>query len=325
MPIFFFYGEDAYSHRKKLSHWQAEFEKKYGDFNVMSFEGKTAKAGDILDAAQSVPFLSEKRFIVVRNMLGEGDSDIAKSLTESLDTIPDFTILVFSELLACDKRLSLYKWLIKHAEVKEFPLMTPAKITGWIMKEVETRGGVINGMAATELAERTAGDLYQLENEVVKLIAYARSQGGREITKKDVELLVGLHPTTSVFRLTDAIGQKRTSQALSQLDVLIQSGEELHGILYMIMRQLRIITAVKQLMERGAPKDEIVGTLGEHPFVISTTMQQSGNYSLKQLAAAYESFITFDTKLKSGGIKILTGDQREFVLALNKLVVDLCR
>lgn len=137
--------------------------------------------------------------------------------------------------------------------------------------------------------------------------------------------MVSIHPTTSVFRLTDAIGQKQMARALSQLDILIHSGQELHGILYMIMRQLRIISGVRQMMEQGAQKDDITSTLGEHPFVISTTMQQSRNYTVAQLLKAYDELIRFDTRLKTGGIRILTGDQRELVLALNKLVVDLCK
>jgi hypothetical protein len=45
---------------------------------------------------------------------------------------------------------------------------------------------------------------------------------------------------------------------------------------------------------------------------------------MDQLRRAYELLIDMDTKLKSGGIKVLAGDNREFVLALDRLVVQLC-
>lgn len=322
MAVFLFHGADTYSQREKLNYWKSEFEKKHGgDMNINIFEGKDAKANEIFQAASSMPFLAEKRLTIVQNFLAEGDADEKSVMADFVEKVPDFSVLVFSETEDVDKRISLYKRIQKNGKVVEFSHMTGGKLLGWIEKEVEKRGGRIEKEAVIFLTELVTGDLYRLENEIAKLVGYA---GGRPIAKSDIELLVDTQLATSIFRLTDSIGLKNQKGSLLNLHQLIETGEELHGILYMIMRQFRILTSVKDLVMQKFSRDAIVAKIHEHPFVVSNTMAQCRNFSFDQLKRAYKLLIEIDTKLKSGGIKILAGDNREFVLALDKLVLDLC-
>lgn len=321
MPIFLFFGDNIYSQREKLKFWQAEFEKKYGDMNVSILNGKETSAQEIFQTCAAAPFLSEKRFTVVKDFLNEASAEEQTALAELFEKIPDFTILVMSERAAPDRRTALYKKIQKIGKLMEFPALTGSKLLAWIEKTVERLSGSIEKETVISLSELSNGDLFRLENEIAKLAAYATD---RKITKADIELLMDTQLTTSIFRLTDGIGQKNRKLSLGTLHQLIDTGEDLHRMLYMIMRQFRIITCVKDLAEQGMRRDEITAKLKEHPFVISNTMTQAQNFTNEQLKRAYELLIVIDTKLKSGGIKILAGDNREFVLALDRLVLDLC-
>lgn len=324
MAVFLFHGADTYSQREKLNFWQAEFQKKYGgDMNISIIPGKGAAANQIFQNCSAMPFLSEKRLVIVKNFFADGTAEELSEMAERVENVPDFCVLVFSETTdSVDKRISLYKKIHKIGKIVEFAPTAGSKLLGWIEKQIETRGGKIEKDAVIYLAELVSGDLYRMENEVSKLVSYA---GERPITKADIGLLVDTQLDTSIFRLTDGIGQKNKKLALGTLHQLIESGEELHGIFYMIMRQFRIITGVKDLVSQGLSRDAIVAKLHEHPFVVSNTMAQSRNFSIDQLKRAYELLIEIDIKLKSGGIKVLVGDNREFMLALDKLVLDLCK
>lgn len=327
MAVFLFFGDDTYSLSEKLTFWRKEFEKKYGgDTNIAIFEGKNASANEIFQACSAMPFLAERRFTIVKNFLSEAHDEEKSAMAELIEKIPDFCILIFSEsACAPDRRTALYKKIQKLGKLMEFPALTGSKLLGWIQKKVEAADGTIEKDAVIFLSEVAGGDLYRLENEIAKLVGYAASpQSGRAITKRDIELLVDTQLTTSIFRLTDGIGQKNRKLALETLHQLMDSGEDLHRILYMIMRQFRIITGVKDLSSQGLSRDAIVAKLKEHPFVISNTIGQARNFTIEQLKHAYELLIDIDTKLKSGGIKILAGDNREFILALDRLVIDLC-
>lgn len=322
MSIFLFFGDDTLNHREKLKFWQTEFEKKYGgEMNVSAFEGKHTSANEIFQACCAMPFLAEKRFSVVKNFLSEGRDEEKTAMADLLEKIPDFSILIFSETGEIDRRIGIYKKIQKIGKLMEFPALTGSKLLGWIQKQVEAQGGSIEKDAVIFLSELVSTDLYRLKNEIAKLVGYA---GTRPINKRDIELLVNTQLSTSIFRLTDGIGQKNRKLAIETLHQLMDSGEDLHRILFMIMRQFRIITGVKDLSSQGLSRDAMVAKLKEHPFVISNTVAQARNFTLEQLKRAYELLIDIDTKIKSGGIKILAGDNREFVLALDRLVLNLC-
>lgn len=322
MAVFLFYGDDTYSLEKKLQFWKQEFEKKHGgDMNISIFPGDTL-AGEIFQACCALPFLGEKRLVIVKNFFTEASDEARSGFADLIEQIPDFCVLVFAETAGIDRRLGLFKKLQKFGKLTEFFTVTGGKLLGWIQDEVAARGATIEKDAVITLAELLPADLYRLENEIAKLVSFAN---GRIINKKDIELLVDVELEASIFKLTDGIGQKNRRVSLQTLHQLIDTGEELHRILYMIMRQFRIILCVKDLLGHGLSRDAIASKIKEHPFVVSNTMMQSKNFSLDQLKRAYELLVDIDTRLKSGGIKVLVGDTREFVLALDRLVLELCR
>lgn len=322
MAAFLFYGDDVYSLEKKLHFWKQEFEKKHGgDMNTSIFSGDET-ANDIFQACSSLPFLAEKRLVIVKNFFSDGDDEEKSKFADMIEQIPDFCICVVAETAGIDRRISLFKKLQKFGKLTEFESITGGKLLGWIQAQIEERGGDIAKDAVISLAELLPADLYRLENEIEKLVSFAK---GRQITKKDIELLVDVELEASIFKLTDGIGQKNLKTSLNTLHQLIDSGEDMHRILYMIMRQFRIILCVKDLLGQGLSKEAIASKLKEHPFVVSNTMTQSRNFSPTQLQKAYDLLIKMDTKLKTGGIKILAGDNRELVLALDRLVLDLCK
>lgn len=290
--------------------------------NVAILNGKETSANEIFQTCAAAPFLSEKRFTVIKDFLSEASAEEQTKLAELLEKIPDFTVLVISESAPPDRRTALFKKIHKIGKLCEFPAITGSKLLAWIEKTVSRYGGTIEKEAVIFLSELSNGDLFRLENEIAKLAAF--TGGTRSITKRDIELLMDTQLSTSIFRLTDGIGQKNRKLSLETLHQLMDTGEDLHRILYMIMRQFRIITCVKDLSEQGLRRDEITAKLKEHPFVISNTLSQTRNFTLAQLKRAYELLLQIDTKLKSGGIKILAGDNREFVLALDRLVLALC-
>src|SRR5574337_738940 len=124
--IHLFYGEDTYSAWHKSRFWRQEFEKKYGEFNVLVFEGEKLTAADFREAVDSVPFLGEKKFILVRDFLRDGKEAEQKAVAEKLNDVADFSLVLFIENEKPDARTTLFKTLKKISNVQEFePLIGP--------------------------------------------------------------------------------------------------------------------------------------------------------------------------------------------------------
>lgn len=292
-----------------------------GDMNVEELDGKTLTPDQFLSDITTMPFLGEKRFVMVKNLLLEGENDVQKTISKHLDACPDFCVAVFVEEGLPDQRTVLFKKLQKCGKVEEFKLKIGASLLAQIFKICKKLGVEIQEEAAIFLSELVGGDLYRMENELQKLAHYALS---RSITRADIDLLVDTKLDTSIFRLTDALGNGDQKQSLHLLHQLLDSGEDLHRTLFMIIRQFRIIAQVKDLIHQGLRKAAIAEKIGEHPYVCGIAMSQANNFALEKLREIYQSLLKIEIKLKTGGIKILTGDNREFVLAVDKFIVDTC-
>jgi DNA polymerase-3 subunit delta len=319
--IYLFYGEDSYSVSQKYQHWRKEFEKKFSDMNVETFEGKTLSAQGFFNAADSMPFLSEKKLIIVHNFLSDGKENEQKKVAEKIEEIGDFCFIIFVENEKPDARTSLYKKLAKWGKVEEFTFLIGPKLIQWIQNETNKKGLNLGIKETQILAETVGPNLWQMKQEIEKLFLFSQSN---TVDATTIEKLVTPNLSASVFKLTDYLGQKRTKESLKTFKDLVESGEDIIKIYFMMVRQFRLIIQISDCMSQKLDKNEIIRKLKEHPFVISNTMAQSRNFNATQLKTIYQNLLSIDSDLKKGKIKIAAGDNSEFQLALEKFMVKIC-
>ncbi len=317
-----FYGEDTYSAWHKSRFWRQEFEKKFGEFNVLTFEGEKLTYGDFIEAVDSVPFLGEKKFVLIRDFLRDGKDDDQKSVAEKLEDIADFSFVLFLEQEKPDARTTLFKTLKKIATVQIFEPLVGPQLTSWVQTRVREKGGQISQREAVQLADTVGSNLWQMTQEIDKLTLYA---GGKLIPSEAIENLASPNLSTSIFKLTDYLGQKNAKLALKTLNTLLGSGEDIVKTMFMIVRHFRILIQVRSCIDQKLEKAAINQKLKEHPFVIQTAIGQSKNFNAPLLTKTYGKLLAIDTNMKSGRIHMTSGDNTELRLALEKLIVDLCR
>ncbi len=321
--IFLFYGEETYLAHQKLKLWREKFEEKYGgDMNIAQLEGKSLQAGVFESDIQSTPFLAEKRLVIVKDFLTKGTKEEQKKVAEILEKeVPDFCIVVFIENKMPDKRASLYKKLNKIGNLEEFTPLLGHGLSKWIMDKAKEKNIKIPMQIADYLGQVAGSDLWNLENELEKLKMYSRE---KPITKEVIDNLVHPNLTTTIFKFTDYLAQKNPKGSLHTLDILLESGEDIVKILFMIVRHFRILIQVKDLVDRGTRKPDIISKLKQHPYTITTTMQQSHNFSPQSLREIYRALLQIDIGLKTGKIRLLADDKKEILLALQQFVHTVC-
>ena len=100
------------------------------------FEEKRATAAAIMDAAETFPFLNEKRLVTVKNsefFQKGGRKEEGEKLKEFLADIPESTCLLFIEEKV-EKTSALYKAVVKHGQAVEFKKLTEKDLGTWIKK-----------------------------------------------------------------------------------------------------------------------------------------------------------------------------------------------
>ena len=319
--LFLFYGENTFASSEKLNTWKKAFIQKYGEEGLEEIEGKKLIIKNFITDAESLPFLSEKRMLIVKDYLKKGKTDDQKILAANLEKIPESTVIIFQESESPDKRLSLYKKLKKIAKTEEFKTLTTSQLNKWILDRSQTLGLNMSFSAASYLSEHCGSDLWTIKNEIQKLESYAN---GRTITAQMINEITTPSLHSSIFKLTDSIAAKKAKEAIQTLTILNESGEDLIRSFYMIVRHFRILIQIKELSQQGESRSSMQKKLKQHPFVIQKSASQCQNFSQEKLTQIYANLLIIDTKTKTGQIQISSVDNRALQLEVEKLILQCC-
>ncbi|RMF78292.1 MAG: DNA polymerase III subunit delta [Chloroflexi bacterium] len=280
------------------------------EMNISEFDGEVSTVGEVLSAANSFPFLADKRLVIVRGMLSwltrKGAGNIGKEgverLAEALPELAAWSRLVFVELRKLPANNKLVKLAQSHEYGYEKAYMTPKDSTSWIVKRARDEyAAEIDGRAAAALASVTQGDLRRADNELVKLVNYVN--GERAIREDDVVLLTPYVAEASMFDMVDALAEGRGETALLLLHHLLDDGQDIFGLYGMIVRQFRLLLLTRDYLDGGGVPGGISEALNVHRFVAQKLAVQSRSFTLEQLERIYRVLLDNDLKIKNGQIK----------------------
>jgi DNA polymerase-3 subunit delta len=197
----------------------------HGDRSLMvdEFDGEEYELRLVVDAAQTMPFLTDKRVVVARGV-GRFTADEVAPLVAYLGNPLDSTDLV---LVAGGGRLpkSLVDAIGKaggHVTDTNPPKKAGDRAT-WVRAQAEEDGVRLDPGAAARIADQLGEDLGRLEG----VIAVLRSTFGEgvRVSAADVEPFLGEAGGVPPWDFTDAIDSGQTAKALTMLNRMIHGGE----------------------------------------------------------------------------------------------------
>ena len=319
--VFLFYGQDTYSSSQKLKFWKNEFIKKYGENSLEQIEGKELNSQEFSTNIESMPFLSEKRMIIIKNFLNQGKEENQKLVAKNLNSSSDSNVIIFYEETTPDKRTTLYKTLSKIAKIELFPELSSLEINNWIIKRAKEQNINIDFRNANYLSQNCGPNLWILASELEKLKLYA---GEQTVNKEMIDEICTASLTASIFKLTDSIAQKDSKSSLKTFKILAESGEDPIKTFFMIVRHFRILIQIHEMVSKGENSGTITKRLKQHPFVVQKVSSQSKNFQQEKIEEIYKELLKIDKGVKTGVIKSYKGDNREFELAIEKLIINCC-
>lgn len=324
-------GEDDFSLRQTLE----RIKKGIGDpttltVNTTTLDGRQLTLDNLKSICETVPFLAEKRLVIVEGLLerfeSKGKSGTKKtsrpdsqknghkSIVDYISQIPESTVLVVVDG-KIGNRNPLLKELSAKVEIKNFPLLRNAKLRQWLQHRVTESGGSISVSAVELLARFVGSNLWILSNEIDKLVLYT---AGQRIEDDDIRAVVSYAQEANVFTMVDAILESKAGIAQKLLQQLVQQGAAPAYLLVMLARQARIIVRVKEMKEQRKPNTVIQNKLNlTSDFVLRKALEQANRYSWKRIKETYHKLLEADLSIKTG--------KYDSELALNILVAELCQ
>lgn len=312
-PTFYvLHGDDDIGRDEALAKLRAGMgDSAEADLNTSTFDGETAMVAEVLNAARSYPFLSDKRLVIVHGMLahltrkGAGESGKAgiERLLDDLPTLPDYARLVFVERETLKAEHKLIKLASTHERgyVKDFAL--PKDATGWIINRAKKEYSTdIQPQAAAALASVTGNDLRRADNELYKLWCY--TEGARAITERDVATLTPYVAEANVFEMVDAIAQQDGKRALKLVHTALDQDprDDGFGLFALIVRQFRHLLLTREHLDNGGSPKDIASLLKMHPYPAEKLGKQSRAFSLPQLEGIYRRLQKYDLEMKTGKV-----------------------
>jgi DNA polymerase-3 subunit delta len=281
------------------------------DMNYSYFEGKDLNQKAVTEAAQTLPFFSDRRLIVIE---GSGLFKSQNDFSELLANTPESTTIVFVES-EVDKRNKLYKFVKDQGYAAELNGLDDKNLKLFVASLLEQEGKRITENTVTYLLDRIGPDMENIRSEVEKLIGYTMD---REIvTAQDIDAVVTVQTTGKIFQMIDAIGLKQQNKALDLYYDLLSLREKPMSILYLIIRHFNILLQVKDLSSRGNSPQSISEAVGVPPFAAGKYISQSRNFTIKKLMEALEFGTDIEEQVKTGRLLEKVGVEL-FIITFSK-------
>jgi len=281
-PVYIIAGEESYLANSALQ--RIEESALGADSNKLArrvFTGKEVSPHELLDTVRSLPLLGGRPVAIVRDAEGlskDAFEKLADYVSKPLES--STLILVASKL---DGRSKFMQAASKNnaAAIIECKPLYANQIPSWINMEI------------------VGQDLGQMVQAIERLTLFIGNRPA--INLQDIEDAIAETTQRSIFELTNAIGLKKLSRAISVLTNLMEYGTPPILILNMVARHFRILTRAKEI-SRGAANPEVASYLGVNPFFAKDYMEQTLLFSSSELRRSFGILARCDRELKSSRV-----------------------
>ncbi|OGO05876.1 MAG: DNA polymerase III subunit delta, partial [Chloroflexi bacterium RBG_13_56_8] len=322
------HGDEEFTRSERVAQLKARIAHDgMGDLNITTLDGRALELGELINACNAMPFLTQRRLIIVEGLLERFDpharqanganTEYANKLAAYLKQLPPSTRLVFVERKTLSRANPILKQALqnKDGHVTEFNPLKNSDLNHWIQERAKEKGAEIAREAVSLLVSFVSEDLRMLDRELEKLAAYANY--ARPISSQDVRTLVSAAHDANVFALVDAIGLRNEQLALKELHELLASGANELYILTMIARQVRLLLSVKELAEEKNLRPDDIRREAQisHSFILDRLLRQTPRFTMHELETLQRAVLESDQAIKTGEI--------EAELALELLLIQI--
>ena len=308
------HGEDQYRSLRYLQklrdNFIGKFDKQKLNIDDINFNEKNnIKWPEVNSLFNSPPFLAEKRLIILRNFLNSKilNPKNEKLLIELIPKLKDYNniIIFYEEVKKLDARKKITKLLNKELEEDKgnykFPVLEGFALNKWIKTYIKEKEGLISDDGIKTLAALIGPNLWQQEQEINKLIAY---KNGERICPVDIELLSDGKYQDYIFKLIDKISAKDLKEGFELLEYQLNRGQELMAVWHLLIRQFRLLTQTREMLNLNMTKADISRKLKVHPYVVTQMIKQAQNFELKRLKKIYKYLYKWEEQFKTNNAKI---------------------
>ena len=321
MPVYFLFGEDIYFLRMAASFFKTILlQNELKDLNCSVFYTIESKPNQIIQSANTLPFMAPYRLVIVKQAEKFDASDWKKFnlYFKSPSTATCLVFLIKNDSLKKVKKNYLSN-LKEFGAVIQFLSPKTYEIESWIKFFANKYKKTITSQSAFILKELLGNNLSIIDQELNKISLFVGDK--KNIDTDDINIVSISTKIESVFSLISKISEKKKKESLIILKKLIYKGDPPLVILSLLIKQYRRLTLIKGKEIEGLGYNEIKAELKKakldlHDFFLKSLFNEAHKVSFEELTEAYKLITNTDLELKKSRIN------KEIIL--ENLVFNLC-
>lgn len=276
------------------------------DLNYIRLDGTNVSFDDILNASETMPFMGDRKLVVVYRaafLKDKTDSSLTKlynDVNEYLKDMPSHTTLIiytlFNDKRESPKKSNKLKALDKVSEVVYFDRLKKDRYYKKVEEVFKERGKEINKIEARYFAEKVQNNFDIIKREADKIIAYTE---GREIKRQDIDKLIATSSEDDIFDLIELISTRKVEKAMDLLDGLLFRSDQHMLIITNVENNFKRLYEIKILLEKGYKNNDLATKYRLPNFICDKLIGQCNKFTKKQLQNIMEICLETDIKLKT--------------------------
>lgn len=296
-PVYLFDGEEEYFKERGEEMLKEKF---LGEpsLNYTSFRGETLKGdaiSSLIAAAESFPFMSEKRIVKVTDFYPT-EREYTAYLKKYIENPQSTTILlIVNSDRSKGKSFDLKK--VKGITWVDCSKADEDTVLRWIFTQFKRNGIAIDTECCERIMRYCLADMSRIVGETQKLLAYAGK--GKTITGDDVDAIVYRDADYKIYEMTNALGMRNFGKYETILTELLGKGMDEMGVLNSLCSYFRNMFEIALLHK---PDAETAAALGMKEYAVKMSRRQAEAFGHIRVKSCYFRILDTVNAVKSGKI-----------------------
>lgn len=313
-PSYLFLGEEDFLKEEAIEKLKAKFldsTTKELNYSVFYSKEKDFSVNGLLDSLSTLPFLSKKRLVVLKDAEALTTSPYAKAILSYLSNPKESSIFIIESRLPSIKGGFILE-VSKAARLVYFRRLTDSSLNSWLINKAAVFKKKISPEAIAAIKENVSNDLRTFSSNMDNLILYSGKR--TVITKQDVEKTIGVSASHTAFDLIGSIEKKNTKKALGVFSSLKKDKKKETELLGLLAWNTRMILRVKELSKIKS-REDICRDLGLRPRSFEHIARCASGFKRTQILTLLEEIVKADLDIKTGGSS---------TFVIEKLILKMC-
>lgn len=288
------------------------------ELNFASLDGKGLGAGDLVAACETLPLMSPKKLVLVRDhpaLMPGAKGPEADELAYLEHPNPD-AVLIFLCRGEIDKRKKLSQRLIKGEGAVYFDHLPPFDMAKWAVAQCSRAGLTLSAGEANTLVGYVGRRMEDLVRELDKLVNYCA--GRARITRQDIDAVVTRNLEYNVFTLVEHLLKGEVEAAMDLLRRLRRDGQPFPAMMGALERNYRQLLLCTLYLQQGLDARQIAGRLSVPSGIGRKIVEQAKRFDRRKLEDSLRILAEADAAIKQGQLReTLAADSVMIRLALS--------